>query len=118
MGECEAVSVRERMLPGSLLSTLVVLTRTLTLTLTLPGGRMEELPPQYSCPELHVDFNGNNVDDIHNIANWNDCGTMCEMSSGCNFWTWIETRKQCYLKSSDHGLEYQDNAISGVKGCK
>merc|ERR1712080_7575 len=76
------------------------------------------LAPQYSCPEIEVDFGGYDIDSNHNIKSWHDCGTMCEIQSSCSFWTWNKRTKVCYLKSSDHGLHHAPDGISGVKGCK
>merc|ERR1712098_256925 len=72
---------------------------------------------RYSCPQYNVCFNGNTIVDISGIQNWQKCGFICIHTAGCNFWTWYNN-KMCYLKSSDHGLAYDESAISGEKNCQ
>jgi hypothetical protein len=28
----------------------------------------------FSCPEMDIDFKGRDVDTVHNIGSWQDCG--------------------------------------------
>ena len=34
----------------------------------------DEMEPRYSYPEVDVAFMGYDIDQIHNVANWQDCG--------------------------------------------
>jgi len=71
---------------------------------------------KYACPEYNVDFQGYDIDDLNTIS-WSDCGEACGDAVGCNFWTWNTDNSRCFLKSSDGGLEKQNNAISGAHNC-
>ena len=33
-----------------------------------------ELRDTFSCPEMDIDFMGRDVDTVHNIGSWQDCG--------------------------------------------
>jgi len=72
--------------------------------------------PRYSCPQNNVCFDGHTIVEIPGIVNWHDCGIICIHTDDCNFWTWYNNRN-CYLKTSDRGLAYDESAISGEKGC-
>merc|ERR1712212_559078 len=77
---------------------------------------LENLPfsAAYSCPEVDVDFLGNDIDYLLPITNWQECGRICELSHSCQFWTLYQSR--CYLRSSDSGLRQLSGRISGAKG--
>jgi hypothetical protein len=44
------------------------------------GMVLEEHNPRYSCPEMDVDFYGNDIEDVHDVTSWEDCG-MCAIFS-------------------------------------
>merc|ERR1712080_72521 len=89
---------------------LVALTLLLTFHLTLSDS--------YSCPEMNVDMNGNDIEAFKGIETWNECGEICEGSFNCRFWTWTDLH-ECWLKTSDEGLAHDvKGCISGAKGCK
>merc|ERR1712243_548155 len=72
----------------------------------------------YSCPEYGVNFDLNDITHVPAITDWHICGTFCNMTPDCKFWT-LDTRNQnCWLKSSDDGFNHLSYAISGVKGCR
>ena len=33
-----------------------------------------ELRDTFSCPEMDIDFMGRDIDTVHNIGSWQDCG--------------------------------------------
>ena len=46
-----------------------------TLFVFLASGlALAEQEPRYSCPEMDVGFAGYDIDDIHNVRSWQDCG--------------------------------------------
>jgi len=67
---------------------------------------------------INVNYYGNDVDMLGYVSSWQDCGEICLHDSVCGFWTWVEAAQQCYLKTSDEGLEKQHGQYSGVRGCK
>jgi len=99
----------------------VLLVVTILLSLFLESSGEEKLEtgpdPRYSCPEMDVDFGSNDVDNIHGITDWRACGTICDITPPCKFWT-MGFYNTCWLKSSDAGLSVDFGAISGAKGCK
>merc|ERR1711951_753 len=72
----------------------------------------------YSCPEVNVDFYGADLEEVHGVTSWQNCGQICELISNCAFWTLNSKKATCYTKSSDGGLRHQNGHISGVRGCK
>merc|ERR1712117_104120 len=66
-------------------------------------------PPRYSCPEVDVNFHGNTIDTVHDVLSWEDCGTICSLTSSCLFWSWDYSHEKylndCYLKDSDDGFD-------------
>ena len=72
---------------------------------------------EHSCPETDVDFAGSDIDALHNVLDWHDCGQACELVSSCLFWTYNTSDKRCILKYSDAGLCKDSAAISGTRGC-
>merc|ERR1711955_164182 len=75
------------------------------------------LEPRYECPQNNICFNGNTIADIPGVKDWHNCGEICKNIEGCNFWTWYNNN-MCYLKTSDHGLAYDESAMSGEKTCQ
>merc|ERR1712045_120717 len=76
--------------------------------------------PRYSCPEEFVTFRGDTISSITGVLSWEDCGTICNLSTDCRFWSWAATGPEtlkCNLKDSDDGLEQLGDWISGENGC-
>merc|ERR1712126_666042 len=71
---------------------------------------------EYSCPEMDVDFWGYDIDELHDVSDWHDCGDACQLVSSCMYWT-LTKEKRCVLKSSDAGLTKYPGSISGARGC-
>merc|ERR1711872_19345 len=80
------------------------------------SGQMDEAPT-YSCPEVDVDFNGCDVNSVHEQTDWHACGEICELTPECRYWT-LGAYNMCLLKSCDSGKREIEGAISGVRGCK
>jgi len=73
------------------------------------------------CPERDIDYDGH---DIHsrsrpykNINTWEECAGKCRDNSSCNYWSWFQGGKSCWLKSSKAGRERQAGMVSGSKLC-
>ena len=66
----------------------------------------------YVVSKLHFSFS-----DISNIQHWGDCGTQCNSTSNCNYWSWNMGNNHCYLKTSNCGRRSVDRSISGAKSC-
>merc|ERR1712150_61074 len=76
--------------------------------------------PRYACPEIDMGFYGNDITMVQ-TSSWEDCGTMCGLTNGCLFWQWGSESSnhplECWLKTSDAGLEKADGWIAGDTGC-
>eukprot|EP00091_Calanus_sinicus_P000884 TRINITY_DN10839_c0_g1_i2.p1 TRINITY_DN10839_c0_g1~~TRINITY_DN10839_c0_g1_i2.p1 ORF type:complete len:131 (+),score=32.33 TRINITY_DN10839_c0_g1_i2:49-393(+) len=82
------------------------------------AGPMDQQEPRYACPEVHIGFDPEyQIGAIPDVASWHACGTICNLVTDCKFWTW-NLGHNCYLKSSDHGIYYNEADTSGQKGCK
>merc|ERR1711890_42708 len=73
----------------------------------------------YSCPEMDVDFQGYDIDLIQSVTEWRVCGTICNITPECEFWTFnpLPGYQTCLLKSADTGHRTMEGFISGQKGC-
>merc|ERR1712133_272327 len=70
------------------------------------------------CPLYDVDYFGYDIDVIGEISSWEECGYLCHLTSGCNYWTWTPYYSNgCFLKSDNAGIKNQATAISGSKNC-
>merc|ERR1712136_505681 len=72
---------------------------------------------EYSCPEMDVSFWGYDIDELHDVSDWHDCGEICKHVSSCLYWTHDVTHKKCWLKYSDEGLMKLMTYVSGARGC-
>merc|ERR1711962_1799480 len=84
------------------------------LSLIWTPGLMDQ-NVSYSCPEYQVDFWGHDIEHLSHVADWHACGAMCELTSGCRFWSY--GGGHCFLKNSDAGA-FKDHRTSGARGCK
>ena len=41
-----------------------------------------ELRDTFSCPEMDIDFMGRDIDTVHNIGSWQDCGKQLKLVWG------------------------------------
>ena len=46
-----------------------------------------------------------------------ECQIMCQSIPECNFFTWKQNSKNCFLKTSDSGITAGGGSISGPKTC-
>ena len=70
------------------------------------------------CPLYDIDYYGNTLDYIRHIDGWEECGYLCHLTSGCNYWTWYpDYYDTCYLKTDNGGISNKDGIISGSKDC-
>lgn len=69
-----------------------------------------------NCPDKGISFTGSDIGGSYE-TNWQSCARVCKASGTCNYWTFKESSKYCYLKSSGAGLEYWSGRISGKKTC-
>jgi len=78
---------------------------------------------KYKCPEMDIDFMGNDIFVIQNVLNWEDCAAFCLQIPDCQFWTLDATGQEggfphrCIPKTSDAGYRHFKGHISGVKEC-
>ena len=56
----------------SLVPTIISLLSSMPLSLN---------PLQYSCPEVGLDFNGNDIGELNDISNWEECGMLATSES-------------------------------------
>ena len=52
----------------------------LIFAMLLTAGLAQDEGPRYSCPEMDIDFEHNNLEEIEDVASWQDCG---EQSALC-----------------------------------
>merc|ERR1711942_368272 len=79
---------------------------------TIVNGNTDE------CPIYDVDYNGIGLDYIGEVSSWEECGYLCHLTDGCNYWTWRNyDDNSCYLKSERGDIKNADDAISGSKDC-
>jgi hypothetical protein len=46
----------------------------------------------WGCPVYGMNIQGNDIQHVDNVATWEDCGFLCQMIEGCQYWTWIIDR--------------------------
>ena len=81
------------------------------LLLATVNGDMDD------CPVYNIDYTGHGIDVITNIMSWEECGYLCSITDGCNYWTWQNyAPHNCRLKDI-RNIVNQDGAISGSKDC-
>merc|ERR1711872_759882 len=86
-------------------------------SLFVTAGMTDEAP-SYSCPEIDVNFFGNDIARILSVTDWHSCGQICKLDPDCKFWTHSILEDACFLKNSDKGLAYGEHRVSGVRGCE
>jgi hypothetical protein len=73
---------------------------------------------QATCIQDKVDFYGGGdlgPNSFSASPNFQDCQEVCQMTEGCNFWTWW--RKRCHVKSTKGEIRPNADTISGPKFC-
>ena len=46
-----------------------------------------------------------------------DCQLLCQTTEGCMVFTYIPSKKECWLKSSPSGRTFRADSVSGNKYC-
>ena len=46
----------------------------MVFAMLLAAGLAQDEEPRYSCPEMDIDFEHNNVASVDDVASWQDCG--------------------------------------------
>jgi len=98
-------------------------TRAPTTTKTTPTTTSGTTTGKYDCPIGGPTDKGttcvgsDNVIKIEASTDPEDCNKKCEAEAKCKFWTFVPTRKLCFLLSSCVKAA-QEGVISGEKGCK
>ena len=69
------------------------------------------------CVEEKIDYYGNDLGHISNISSASACACACRKHTGCSVFTWKDSTKVCYLKTSDKGRQRSNGAYSGTLHC-
>ena len=60
-------------------------------------------------------------DKIDGSSSWGNCGYLCHLTSGCNYWTWGDESSPypytCWFHSSIAEVEHIDGYVCGDKNC-
>ena len=69
--------------------------------------------------EEDIDYYGNDIADKRGIPFESriECIMFCGEDERCQFWTYNEELKGCWLKTSDSGRRDDRNVTSGTRGC-
>merc|ERR1712096_284487 len=75
-----------------------------------------------TCPEININYSGNDLGCVHNVNSWQECSAYCRGLPKCRYWTWIsdalpEKAKWCCPKVSDGGKAQDNRMISGSMDC-
>merc|ERR1712043_70705 len=76
-----------------------------------------------ACPLEGIDFLGYDLNGGGGLvtSSWEECGNMCKVFKRCKFWSWVNKgdahHNECWLKTSDVGIELEVGIISGDKRC-
>jgi len=82
----------------------------------LPEGYLKFCVKQ--CFEKDTDFLKNDISDTPKTAeNPEDCKTFCQEHDECEFWSLVQTTKECWLKTEDSGRVSNTAVLSGPKVC-
>merc|ERR1719369_210986 len=71
------------------------------------------------CVEKQIDFYGNDIEGNRDfkVISGQDCAMKCGKHKSCEYWTYRETDKHCFFKTSNWGKESREEYYSGKKGC-
>ena len=76
---------------------------------------------RFDCPEDNIvyGYSDDHFDSVLNVASWENCGRICNLTTLCNFWSWGQdgSGSTCYLYETDTGLDFNDVYTSGERGC-
>merc|ERR1712038_1807774 len=69
--------------------------------------------PRLSCPEEDTAFGDDDeIARLNGVLSWEECGEICTLDAGCNFWDW-NPEEYCALKSSSSGLKRDEGWTAG-----
>jgi len=79
-----------------------------------------------ACEEIDMDFMGDDIKAVLDVASWDDCSSLCRQESGCSSWTWVDdsfTRDpsiihKCHLKNGNSRKINEAGLISGLAECE
>jgi len=69
------------------------------------------------CPEMNVDYKGNDVKLDLNVSSWKDCSAACKANKACKFFTFVSESGCCYHKSAKGTKSKATGLISGRQDC-
>ena len=90
----------------------------LVVLLALASAFGEET--RIECPEDNLEYGNNWHDVLYYVASWEECGQICARTTKCNFWSWGKAEQypnECFLHETGTGIAYNDQFISGERGC-
>ena len=70
------------------------------------------------CFDYEKDYYGSDVGQEDEVESPKDCQNLCWNNPKCRYWTFIKKEKVCYFKSSNAGIRYSKEAVSGPKYCR
>ena len=85
--------------------------------------RINLIISEQKCPDMNSDYVGNALAGHTSTVEetWQNCGSKCQSTAGCKFWTWTPPGsaypKWCHLKNAKSKVSFYDKAVSGAKGC-
>lgn len=69
------------------------------------------------CREYNIDYEGQDLHNITNVANSYDCKSLCQSDFSCQYFSYSTHTKICYFKHKDTGRITKCGFISGRKQC-
>jgi PAN domain len=88
-----------------------------------PISSSNDILKDWSCPMYGLDNFGEDIEEVENVASWEDCGWLCQNRDGCVIWVWRHERtgdrpRTCFLKYTISDREAEvGSSVSGAKGC-
>ncbi|KAL8274615.1 hypothetical protein Esti_001444 [Eimeria stiedai] len=73
-------------------------------------------PGPVSCSQVGIDLFGGDIIDTE-VANDRACQYQCTAVEGCRYYTYIPSRRRCYLKGENIEPRPHEEAISGPRVC-
>jgi len=70
-----------------------------------------------NCIVSNIDYYGNDIKKIKDIRSAEDCSCECKKHVRCKFFTWIEKKKFCWLKTRVGKIKIKNGVQSGSKNC-
>merc|ERR1712142_213951 len=56
------------------------------------------------CIEANTDYHGNDIDRLEYIQSAQDCACECKNNWRCKYFSWVESKKLCWLKTAIGGI--------------